>query len=613
MIKAYEEDFWNTKIVNISELKNNLDNLNFEKIAFDETISINDTALVTFTDLQHPVTLTDNVFTGKVLYINKDFFEKNKEYIIELVKYICENKKTKYIGILDLELINDEIISSLCKNQSLESIRLGNRECPYLLKYNDYKLIKDTQITEINTYGVSEELEENFDDIIKYNVNKNLFGRYNYGYIIKNNSFYIDKELSSEEIKNLKFCPPNSKIIFQHNNYKNIFDVINSIENNNLDIKIKIEIENKNEFNDFIFNNIEKVNGNNVIINNKKSLDSTDFLSYIKYERRLLEMIAPALNLSPFEKFLYVYNIVKQFKKYKEDEIDKNNSRNLYKLLDNEYMVCVGYSKLLGDLLDKVNISNVYYGVSVNTGFDNLLNDIEVLPENVQINSEGHARRKVHLIDEKYGIDGIFFSDPTWDNDMDNDTYLYSLLTAEEYNSIKRQNWLSLSEWNVDELFFVNSLEEFYYKANLWMNRNIGKNIEETFIKRILSEIKNLDLQFYNNICLKYPEVNDILLKLNKEQIENIITEIGEYIVSKTNKPVTGQQYKDAITVLYKECYGYEGEELDKKVEEVIDYNKQLQSKKFPYRYMINSSGEKLPYENEDNKFDIAENQNKII
>ena len=51
----------------------------------------------------------------------------------------------------------------------------------------------------------------------------------------------------------------------------------------------------------------------------------------------------------------YHFN-AKKYKEYKENNDKKEQSRNLYDILDGEYMVCVGYATLLGDLLNKLGI-----------------------------------------------------------------------------------------------------------------------------------------------------------------------------------------------------------------------------------------------------------------
>lgn len=614
--KAYENEFWDARIVTLDDLKNNLDGLSFDRISFDNVTFNGDE--VVFTDENHPLVMTTNILIGNILFINEDCFNKNPEFIINIIKYICENKKSEFLRVSDLPFINQEIILSLCKNSNLKFVGLGTKDEPYLLTKEDYDAFKQSNIEEVYTYGVVDELKENFDSLIHYNTSKIVFCGYSYASVKKSDSFIIDKPINPEELSNLKYVSPGSLFVFVHNSYDNTFEVIRYIKNNNLEIEIQIDIENKNEFNNYIFNNLDKVSANDVFIKNKDSLEVIDLLNYIKYEKRLLEMVKPAIeaNLSPFERYLFAYNIVKKFKKYKEDKENPDNSRNLYKILDNEYMVCVGYSHLLGDLLDKLNISNTYYGVSVNVGFDKLEENIEVLPEDAEVIDGGHARRQVRLVDEKYGIDGIFLTDPTWDNDMENDSYVHALLTPEEYNGLERENYLSFHEWSVEELFFAKTLEEFYYKVNLWMNRNMKTKIEEYFVDQMLSSIKDIDIDFYNEIVSKYP-VEKIFWRKNewsREKINEIITDIGEYIVSKTNTPITGEQYKEAITVLYRDCYGYNNpKELETKVNQIMEYNEKRQSKAFPHRYRINEYDEKFSYANASNKFDMEENNNKTI
>lgn len=612
---AYKNEFWEAKIITLEDLKNNLDSLSFERISFDD-FSFNGEHVV-FTDKNHPLVMTTNILVGKILFINKNYFEKNPEFIISIIKYISENKKTEFLGIDDLEFIKDDVVISLSKNSNLSSVRLGVEQHPYLLTESDYNIFKQSKIQHVYTHGVSEELRENFDDLIDYNSSKTMFGIYNYKYLKNNDKFYINKPMSLEEMQNLKYVTPNSTLVFQHNSYDNIFEVISFISNNNFEIKTIIETKDKNEFNDYILNNIDKITDNDTIIKDCINLNNIDILNYIKYEKRLLEMVKPAIesNLTPFEKYLFAYNIVKKFKKYKEDESNPKNARDLYKLLDNEYMVCVGYSHLLGDLLDKLGISNTYYSVTVNVGFDKLGSDIEVLPEEIELEKGGHARRQIRLIDEKYGIDGIFLTDPTWDNDMENDSYVHALLTPDEYNSMWRENFLSFDKWNVKEMFFAKTIEEFYSKANLWMNKNMTQNIEINFIDKMLSDIKQIDINFYNEIISKYPDKERPWKKSGyaEDKINEIITDIGYYIVSKTNTPITGRQYKEAITVLYRDCYGYNNpQELETKVNEIMEYNDKIQAKAFPHRYRINEYDEKFLYANASGKFDI-ENNNKTL
>ena len=78
-------------------------------------------------------------------------------------------------------------------------------------------------------------------------------------------------------------------------------------------------------------------------------------LGRVKRNGELIEPIKNS-NLSPLEKFIAIYNVVKNFKPYKESPDQLEESRYLRYILNNEYMVCVGYAKLLKILCEKVGI-----------------------------------------------------------------------------------------------------------------------------------------------------------------------------------------------------------------------------------------------------------------
>lgn len=102
---------------------------------------------------------------------------------------------------------------------------------------------------------------------------------------------------------------------------------------------------------------------------------------------------------SPLEKLIYAYDIVKNAD-YKEASDDKQNSRNLHSVVLGGEIVCVGYSNLLNGLLTKLGIPATEYGISVYR-----------TPEV----EEAHQRSAIYLQDSKYGINGLFICDPTWD------------------------------------------------------------------------------------------------------------------------------------------------------------------------------------------------------
>lgn len=110
-----------------------------------------------------------------------------------------------------------------------------------------------------------------------------------------------------------------------------------------------------------------------------------------------------SLHLSPLEKVMYVYDIVRD-RIYKEESSDEelSESRDLTRVLLGDKIVCEGYARLMCTLLSKLEISNMKYRL--------ICNDVEGI---------GHSRVVVYIDDEKYDIQGVYYLDPTADHRTD--------------------------------------------------------------------------------------------------------------------------------------------------------------------------------------------------
>ena len=117
------------------------------------------------------------------------------------------------------------------------------------------------------------------------------------------------------------------------------------------------------------------------------------------------------LNFSPTEKIMYAYDIVRN-KVYVEVDENENKmiSRNLSSSLLGDKIVCVGYAVIFRTLLNLLEI------------------DCKELHLYHPDRKGGHARNLIYVKDEKYGIDGVYYFDPTWGSkEKENDNeYLYS-------------------------------------------------------------------------------------------------------------------------------------------------------------------------------------------
>lgn len=105
-------------------------------------------------------------------------------------------------------------------------------------------------------------------------------------------------------------------------------------------------------------------------------------------------------DLSTLEKTTFAYDLVKSHY-YKEYEVRHTmNSRNITKMVNNDYIVCQGYVKIFNRILKEFGISTSNLSVTIKSN-------------NQEVN---HARSIVKLSDDKYGINGYFVFDPTWDS-----------------------------------------------------------------------------------------------------------------------------------------------------------------------------------------------------
>lgn len=536
---------------------------------------------------------------GNVLYINPDYYLKNKEQVEELLTKIISSTQEKSFVIDSNALITKNILKSISSNPNLEEIELARyAQENYLLTEEDYNILKQSNLKKIKTSGVSEELKDNFDSLISYNVDRFLISYNKYSDLSKE-QIYLNEKITKEEIENLKYLTNNkTKIIIEEENIEDAIVITTRLKELGKENHVVIDINNKELVTPKILSNTNYLNEYTDI---RIGLDIIPIKEYLRLEKILYQMVEPACNLSPFERYIYAYNVVKQYKQYKENEKNKSASRELYAILENEYMVCVGYSHMLEDLLNKSGIKSIYRSMGVDDSYDKK-DEKEV----VKINWNGHARRFVYINDPKYGIDGFYVADPTWDNDLKNDLYNHLLLTNEEETETKRYNFLptSVSSSSI-ELMNIQSIEEFYQKINFYLDRNPESNLKN-LISNSIDDIRKLDNNFMKKLEEKYPEIQDFFNPWPNEK--EILYEIGEYLLTKVNKPVSGQTIMSAVSEVYQKAYHLEGEELQNKLKETIEINNQRQHVQFPKREKIDEYGNQVELPGISDKFNIDTN-----
>ena len=216
-------------------------------------------------------------------------------------------------------------------------------------------------------------------------------------------------------------------------------------------------------------------------------------------------------NLSPLEKVTLVYDLVKS-NYYKEEEKDSGStlSRYITKMVNNTSIVCVGYVDLLNRTLKEM-------------GFETFPVFLKVKSEN---EPEGHARILIDIKDEKYGIDGYYFFDPTWDNAKN-----------KQKLGIFFKNYTPINQF-ADAL----SSYEYFLVSRSNYEAVFGKSYDETF--RITKQDGSFINKPFSDFC-------------HKDQKENIV------------KPLTTYEFTKLLSVVKKE-EGYSQEEIPGLIQESL-------------------------------------------
>lgn len=576
------------------------------------------------------------------LYIYKEYYKEHKEEIDNLIIKIIQNYKKRNISIEAGSLINDKLVEEICLNTNIKEISLAKYGFfdKYSLSKKHYELFKKANKEKIYSTNIDKDLEETFDPLIRYNYEKFLYSYYKYEDFQKD-SVIIYFPIPEDKLYILKYLGENTKITLSTK--CNIKEILETLKKYNKHNKIQIEIDDKVIFNQqlekigYFDRNQENFNNNIVVIPNAIKRVELPIKQYIEYEKLLYSIIKPAKNLSPFEKYIYAYDIVKRFKKYATPKKDNKNadnlsdskyndiissSRDLYQILDNDYIVCVGFSNLLSDLLTKLGIDNIGLSVEVDLTAKKAMKQLNIpkdewkkknpeekhklitnqqlyIPKNDFV---GHKRLLVNIKDDKYGIDGIYVSDPTWDNDIEKNLYTHALMTENDVSTSistnkMNNNYLLFSATNIKEFYaMLNTLLDIKYRKRNENKDETKKNPEEINKENIsdlyytlndfLEEFSKLFSDDYKKIEKKYSilqkskyDIKDIY-KIG-EELQDLIYVVASIVSSKNNNRISTDKLKQAIEVVYKDAYegGLRKEEINKMIRDteedsIIEFGK---------------------------------------
>ena len=410
-----------------------------------------------------------------------------------------------------------------------------------------------------------------------------------------------------DDFINLSNISQDTKIIIESNCIENFNIFSNQLVKQGLNNDVILEVDDKNKFNNNIINFVDY---KNLYVKYKDNI--LPFKKYLEFEKLLYMMIEPAKNLSPFEKYIYAYNIAKKYKNYKFSS-NPNESHNLYNILENDYIVCFGYTNLLSDLLDKLQIPNMQLSVSVDSSYNNVGNG-NIPLENKPISNVGHSRIYVSIVDPKYGINGFYIGDPAWDSYDDYDLYNYLALTDEEVTKTRNYNKLNMS--GVDELFNINSVQGFYKKINFLLDKRINNNFYgfesvKDIIFCLIERLKKMDSNFIEQLKNRYSFIDDYSYKY-PDNLTDLLYELGEYLLQHVNKEISGEIIIRGVEEVYKSTNIFPQEKIEEELQRTIAVNKKVYDFYFPKRTKYYADGRVEEDSTWYNKFDIDSSE-KVI
>lgn len=132
---------------------------------------------------------------------------------------------------------------------------------------------------------------------------------------------------------------------------------------------------------------------------NDKPLSLEEYHATAEIINEVAETIK-SYNLSPLEAAIYAYDFARdRIYVSEEKNQDLSESRDLFKALYGDKIVCVGYARIFSAILKQLGMTSSLYTIRSEDG--------------------GHAIAIARITDEKYDVDGIFYFDPTRDRKLD--------------------------------------------------------------------------------------------------------------------------------------------------------------------------------------------------
>lgn len=502
-----------------------------------DMIFLEDNLSVKYTDETHPIIIYP--YSTFPVVVFPDFFNKYKDLLLKIkteqdIEKI-QGKKNARRKVESTIIINEKF------NNLVDIIDYIDDDCNCLIRIENIKL-DDVILKKLRSKKINiEYFDENDKKIIISSKYAILY--YTYESLKEYKKIIIDETITARDISNLLLVPDDTIIewkfsgdsIIKSEDYNSIEKALDYLEKNGKKNTVRIHVPKRVPFSQTNLY-LKSYQNPRVIVHNGES-DYTLY-SYVENDLYLSYLVNDIKNsnLTPYEKYMQVYNLVKNFKPYRDNPDDLDAPRSLKYIVDNKYIVCAGFANLLIALLEKVGINAYYYSV-------------EIKETGQEKDYSRHARVIVNLTDKKYGIDGYYIADPTWDNSLKNNFLTHSTITFEE-STQENETFKDNLEL---ELFNINSIYEYIERVKKILSKDEYNSIEfryKDFVQKILDIFKELNPSYYKLLQNKHQDLMNDMKSFNPKFDENIykafIFEIGSHILTKTNKIVDRQKVVQA-------------------------------------------------------------------
>ncbi len=568
--KYYGEDYQKlyselrNKIINT--IKNSKDYFVFriQDVSFDDLLAkknnpnyINPNLLV-IKDHEISVSFPDELISKDIeKHLSKNIkrLSLSEDYIIRNIDFLSTLKDLEEITLLGYVRLNEELIKLIYDKTNVRKVFYGKdfgmlpfkaenisfEENSKILAYKDMIIMPEGEMEEVHSIQMvspklnNQEMKNIYDAL---NITSLVSGisvakeRYGDDYVIENDGGIFRITIKDNTLKNLQ--PLCEYFISQG------YDITDLV----------VDIRKASDVYSYDYRYLDKLQKSiNVTIDTPHVglISYEEFKSQVEGIKWFKELISQSV-LSPFEKLIYAYDIMKTFP-YREKEEFSSDSRNPAKILNDQYIVCSGYVSMLDEILKGIDPHIKHNDISVSC---------------YDANKEylgGHARSLVNIDDDKYGIHGIYILDSTWDSVKDPkrrfidkdytalDLYRYFMVPINQYGDV-----------------FPN--DSFPW---LFMNEKLNKEFSMEALADEIDKIKEESKKEEPNKFIdKTPIVNKILGYDTRKSVGDM--ELDELERRFKVGRISYDQLLSAIrTVRLKE--GYTKENVDKEIERVSRVN----------------------------------------